>query len=51
MKKNVLIFPSGSEGALDIFRALRYNLHFRLFGFSGKENYTDFLFPEGQYYY
>ena len=51
MKKNVLIFPSGSEGALDIFRALRYNLHFRLVGFSGKENYTDFLFPEGQYYY
>lgn len=50
-KKRVLIFPSGSEGALEIYNALRYNLHFELYGFSGKKNYTDFIYPPGRYYY
>lgn len=49
--KKVLIFPSGSEGALDIYHALQYNLHFELYGFSGKLNHTDFTYPQGRYYY
>jgi len=50
-KKNVLIFPSGSEGALNIFDSLKYNLHFELFGCSAKRNYTEYIFPEGNFYY
>lgn len=47
----VLIFPSGTEGALDIYQALRYNLHFELYGFSGKRNHTDYTYSEGHYFY
>lgn len=50
-RKKVLIFPSGSEGALEIYDSLKYNLHFELYGASGKKNYTDYLYPEGMYYY
>lgn len=52
MKKvKVLIFPSGTEGALEIYEALKYNLHFELYGISGKKNYTDYIYPDGQYKY
>lgn len=44
MKKNVLIFPSGSENAMEIYDALRYSLHFNLFGISSKEDHTSFLY-------
>ncbi len=47
----VLIFPSGSEGALDIYHSLRYNLRFDVYGLSGKENYTDYAYPEGKFIY
>lgn len=50
-RKKVLIFPSGNEGALEIYNALKYNLHFELYGASGKKNYTDYLYPEGMYFY
>lgn len=50
-KRRILIFPSGTEGALDIYQALRYSLHFELFGFSGKLNHTDYTYPEGYYFY
>lgn len=47
----MLIFPSGSEGALNIYDALKHNLHFEVFGCSGKRDYTDFLYPEEMYCY
>lgn len=50
-RKKVLIFPSGSEGAIDIYNSLKYNLHFEVYGFSGKKNFTDFAYPDGMYYY
>ncbi len=50
-RKKVLIFPSGNEGALEIYNSLKYNLHFELYGASGKKNYTDYLYPEGMYFY
>lgn len=50
-RTKVLIFPCGSEGALEIYDALKYNIHFEIYGISGKKNYTDFLYPEGMYVY
>ena len=47
----VLVFPSGTEGALEIYNALRYNLHFDVFGASGKKNHTDYSYPKGHYFY
>lgn len=47
----VLVFPSGTEGALEIYNALRYNLHFEIFGVSGKRNHTDYTYPPGHYFY
>lgn len=50
-RTKVLIFPSGTEGALDIYQALRFNLHFEVYGFSGKKNHTDYTYLPGHYYY
>lgn len=50
-RTKVLLFPSGTEGALEIYDSLKYNLHFELYGFSAKENYTDFLYPKDMYLY
>ncbi len=50
-KVKVLLFPSGGEGALEIYDSLKYNPRFELYGFSAKKNYTDFLYPEGMYLY
>lgn len=49
-KTNVLIFPAGAENALEIYEALKYNLHFDLFGASGKSDYAELLYPEDHYY-
>ena len=38
MKKNVLIFPIGTEIGLEIHRALKYSKHFELFGASSDNN-------------
>lgn len=50
-RKKVLIFPSGNEGALEIYNSLKYNLHFELYGASGKKDYTDYLYPQGMFFY
>lgn len=50
MKTNVLIFPAGSENAIDIYDALKYNLHFNLFGASAKPDYAQCLYPASNYY-
>lgn len=49
-KINVLIFPAGAENALEIYEALKYNLHFSLFGASGKSDYAEMLYPEDHFY-
>ena len=46
MKKNVLIFPAGAENAMDIYRSLKYNLHFNVFGASGIRDHAAFVYPE-----
>jgi hypothetical protein len=48
-KKNVLIFPAGSEIAIEIFHSLKYNLHFDIFGASGKSDHAGFLYDAAHY--
>lgn len=45
-KTNVLIFPCGSQSGLDIYNALKYNLHFNIFGISGQMDHSSFIFPK-----
>lgn len=49
-KTNVLIFPAGAENALEIYEALKYNLHFSLFGASAKHDYAEFLYPKDHFF-
>lgn len=51
VKKNVLIFPCGTEGGINILNMLKYNLHFNVYGLSGKKNYSDFIYPVGNCFY
>lgn len=44
MKKNVLIFPCGSEFGLEAHRALRYSTHFNLIGASSVDDHGKFVF-------
>lgn len=44
MKKNVLVFPCGSEVALEIHRSLRYSTHFNLIGASSVDDHGKFVF-------
>lgn len=48
-KQHVLIFPAGSEIAIEIFHSLRYNLHFEVFGASGKSDHAGFLYDNSHY--
>lgn len=47
-KVNVLIFPAGSENAINIYDSLKYNLHFNVFGASGKADHCQFIYPKGK---
>jgi hypothetical protein len=46
MKKNILIFPCGSEVALEIFRSLEYSAHFYLIGGSSVDDHGKFTFSD-----
>lgn len=47
-KVNILIFPAGSENAMNIYDSLKYNLHFNVFGASGKADHCQFIYPKGK---
>lgn len=54
-KRNILVFPAGSEIGFEIHNSLCHNLHARLFGASGKPDHARFIYPperyeEGDYY-
>ena len=49
-KIKVLIFPAGSEIAIEIFHSLKYNLHVELFGASGKSDHAGFLYDSTHYF-
>lgn len=44
MRKNILVFPSGSEVALEIDRSLRNNNHFNVIGASSLDDHGRFAF-------
>lgn len=44
MKKNVLVFPCGSEIALEVHRALQYSTHFNLIGGSSVNDHGKFVY-------
>lgn len=46
MKKNILVFPCGSEVALEIYRSLCFSTHFHLIGASSVEDHGRFVFED-----
>lgn len=46
MKKNILVFPCGSEVALEIYRSLKFSTHFNLIGASSVDDHGKFVFKE-----
>lgn len=48
-KRNVLIFPAGSEIGLEILNSLKYSHHVTVYGASGKSDHASFVYDEGRY--
>ncbi len=46
MKKNILIFPCGSEVALEIHRSLKFSRHVKLFGGSSVNDHGKFIYEK-----
>lgn len=46
MKKNVLVFPCGSEIGLDIYSSVRYSTYFHLIGASSVEDHGKFVYED-----
>src|SRR3990167_611487 len=44
MRKNVLVFPCGSEIGLEIYRSLHLSTHFQVFGGSSVEDHGAFVY-------
>lgn len=45
-KRNILVFPCGSEIGLDIYDSLQYSTHFHLIGASSVEDHGRFLYKD-----
>lgn len=43
-KKNILVFPCGSEVALEIYRSVQYSRHFNLIGANSIDDHGKFVF-------
>jgi hypothetical protein len=46
IKKNVLVFPCGSEIALEIYRSLQYSPYFDMFGANSVDDHGRFVFEK-----
>lgn len=46
MKKNILVFPCGSEIGLDIYHLVKYSTHFHLVGASSVDDHGKFLYED-----
>lgn len=46
MKKNVLVFPCGSEIGLEIYRSVCYSTHYRLVGGSSVDDHGRFVYKD-----
>lgn len=42
--KNILVFPCGSEIALEIYKSLEFSIHFKLFGASSVKDHGEFIY-------
>lgn len=45
-KKNILIFPCGSENGINMYDSLKYNIHFELFGATSKYDHSEYIYDE-----
>ena len=45
-KTKVLIFPCGAENALNVIKALKYNIHFEIFGATSKNDHSEYMLDE-----
>ena len=46
MKRNVLVFPCGSEIGLDIYSSVRYSTYFHLIGASSIDDHGRFVYED-----
>ena len=46
MKKNILVFPFGSEIALEVYRSVKDSTHFNLIGASSVDDHGKFVFDD-----
>ena len=46
MKKNILVFPCGSEIALDIYSSVKYSTYFHLIGASSIDDHGKFIYED-----
>ena len=46
MKKNILVFPCGSEIALEVYRSVKDCAHFKLIGASSVNDHGKFVFAD-----
>lgn len=46
MKRNILVFPCGSEIGLDIYSSVKYSTYFRLIGASSVDDHGKFVYDE-----
>ena len=44
MKRNVLVFPCGSEIGLEVYKSLHFSTHFKLFGGSSIDDHGKFIY-------
>ena len=45
-KKNILVFPCGSEVALEVFRSIENSIHFNVIGGSSTDDHGKFIFDD-----
>ena len=50
VKKNILVYPAGSEGAINIYNALKYNIHFNVYGATMVNNHSRFIYDDEHYF-
>ena len=50
-RANVLIYPAGSENAMEVYYSLKYNIHFTVFGATRVSNHAEYIYPEGRLYF
>lgn len=48
-KTNILIFPAGSENAIEVYESLYQHIDLEVFGASGKSDHAVYLYPEDRY--